>query len=170
MMKYLRKFRGLSQEKPASPPLSQLAFVWFGALVAAGVIGYLARISGEPLILGSFGATIFVIYILPDTPFAQPRNVIGGHLVSSFVGLLFFHFISSDWWSMALALATALLAMQVLKVPHPPAGSNPFIVFISGAAWDFLWMPTVAGSVALVVIALFVNNADRSRTYPRYWF
>lgn len=168
-MDYLRKFRGLSLQKPPVPPISQLAFVWIGGLVAAGMIGYLAQWSGEPLVLGSFGASIFVIFILPDTLFAQPRNVIGGHVVSSLVGLMFFHGVGPEWWSMALALATSLLAMQVLKVPHPPAGSNPFIVFLSGAGWDFLWVPTLVGAVALVLIALFTNNAVRSRTYPRYW-
>jgi len=130
----------------------------------------LAFVSGYPLVLGSFGASIFVLFILPDTPFAQPRNVIGGHFISSLVGLLFFHFIGAGWWSMALALATALTAMQVLKVPHPPAGSNPFIVFLAAANWEFLWMPTLLGSIVIVVVALLFNNLSSERHYPKYWF
>jgi CBS-domain-containing membrane protein len=96
--------------------------------------------------------------------------VIGGHFISTLAGLAFLHFVSPDWWSMALALATALSLMQLLKVPHPPAGSNPFIVFLVGANWEFLFIPTLVGAVLLVLVALFYNNLSSNRTYTRYWF
>lgn len=169
-MSYFAKFSGKGGTPPAAPGLSQLGFIWLGAVIAAGVLGLLASNSGYPLVLGSFGASIFVLFVIPDAPFAQPRNVIGGHFVSSLVGLLFFHTLGGEWWSMALALATALLAMQVFKVPHPPAGSNPFIVFLAAAQWDFLWIPTFLGAVILVVVALFFNNLASDRHYPNYWF
>ncbi len=168
-MSYFKKFKGLSAPQPSRPSLKQIGFVWFGAFLAAIVIGFLAYYTNQPLILGSFGASIFVLFILPDTPFAQPRNVVGGHFISTFIGLLFFHFISPDWWSMALALATALSLMQFLKVPHPPAGSNPFIVFLVGANWEFLFMPTLAGAILLVLVALFYNNLFKNISYPKYW-
>ncbi len=169
-MNYLHKFKGQGAAPPPSPPVKQMAFIWLGGFIAAATVGLLAFVSGYPLVLGSFGASIFVLFILPDTPFAQPRNVIGGHFISSLVGLLFFHFIGAGWWSMALALATALTAMQVLKVPHPPAGSNPFIVFLAAANWEFLWMPTLLGSIVIVVVALLFNNLSSERHYPKYWF
>ena len=168
-MSYFSKFRGLAASAPPAPALKQVCFVWFGALLAAGVVGFLAFYSDYPLILGSFGATIFVLFILQDTPFAQPRNVIGGHFISSLVGLAFYYFVGPEWWSMALSLAVALSLMQLLRVPHPPAGSNPFIVFLSAPAWDFLWMPTLLGAVLLVVVALFYNNISNDRSYPKYW-
>jgi CBS-domain-containing membrane protein len=58
--------------------------------------------------MGSFGASIFVLFVLPDSPFAQPRNVIFGHFVTTLVGLIFYHLVSFDWCSMALALAFAI--------------------------------------------------------------
>lgn len=169
-MSYFKKFKGLSAPLPDAPSLSQISFIWLGAFLASAVIGYLAYYTKQPLVLGSFGASIFILFILPDTPFAQPRNVIGGHFIASLVGLVFFHFISPDWWSMALALATALSLMQFLKVPHPPAGSNPFIVFLVSANWDFLFIPTLIGAILIVVVALFYNNFFNDRSYPKYWF
>jgi CBS-domain-containing membrane protein len=169
-MSYFKKFKGLSKPIPPTPSLKAVGFVWLGGFLAAAVVGFLAFYTKQPLVLGSFGASIFVIFILPDTPFAQPRNIIGGHFISTLVGLLFFHLVSPEWWSMALALATALSLMQILNVPHPPAGSNPFIVFLVGANWDFLLTPTLLGAILLVVVALFYNNLSKDRSYPTYWF
>jgi len=166
---YFKKFKGSTEPQPAVTSFSQIAYIWLGALLTAAIIGFLAYFTKQPLVLGSFGASIFVLFILPDTPFAQPRNVIGGHFVSTLTGLVFLHFVGPDWWSMALALATALSMMQLLNVPHPPAGSNPFIVFMAGANWEFLFMPTLAGAILLVIVALFYNNISKHRNYPKYW-
>lgn len=166
---YFKKFKGLSAPLPPTPSLRQVGFVWLGSFLAASVVGLLANLTKQPLVVGSFGASIFVLFILTDTPFAQPRNVIGGHFISTLVGLIFLHYISADWWSMALSLATALSLMQFLKVPHPPAGSNPFIVFLVGANWEFLFTPTLIGAILLVVVALFYNNLSSDRSYPKYW-
>jgi CBS-domain-containing membrane protein len=169
-MKYYQKLIGQSASVPPSPSLKEIGFVWVGALLASATIGALAYYTDQPLILGSFGASIFVLFVLPDTPFAQPRNVIGGHFISTLSGLIFFHFVGYEWWSMALSLATALSLMQLLKVPHPPAASNPFIVFLAGSSWTFLFIPTLLGSILLVIVALFYNNLSKDRSYPKYWF
>lgn len=155
-MNYLKKFYGQSEVVPPRPSWNQIGVVWLGGLIASAVIGFLAFYTGQPLILGTFGALIFVLFILPDTPFAQPRNVIGGHFISILVGLVFFHFISTEWWSMALALVTALSLMQILLVPHPPAGSNPFIVFLVAANLSFLFIPTLLGAILLVLMPYFI--------------
>ncbi len=168
-MSYFKKFKGQSSPLPPYPSFHQVAFVWFGALLASMTIGYLAFYTNQPLVLGSFGASIFVLFILPDTPFAQPRNVIGGHLISTLTGLIFLHFISPEWWSMALALATAISLMQILRVQHPPAGSNPIIVFLVGANWEFLLIPTLIGSTLIVLVALFYINLSGNKSYPKYW-
>ena len=168
-MSYLTKLKGSPASIPPRPPLKDLGFISLGAFFAACVIGYLAYLTNQPIIMGSFGASIFVLFVLPESPFAQPRNVILGHLLTTFIGLFFYHLVGSDWWSMALALAIAIAAMQYLRVPHPPAGSNPFIVFLLGSQWDFLWMPTLIGSILIVLVALFYNNLSNNRIYPKYW-
>ena len=176
-MSYLTKLKGSPASIPPRPSLKEISFISLGAFFAACVVGFLAYYTNEPIIMGSFGASIFVLFVLPDSPFAQPRNVIFGHFVTTLIGLTFFHLVSSEWWSMAIALALAIAAMQILRVPHPPAGSNPFIVFLLGAnndpmiidSWDFLWMPTLIGSVLIVMVALLYNNLSKDRSYPKYW-
>jgi len=168
-MSYLTKLKGSPASIPPRPPLKDLGFISLGAFFAACVIGYLAYLTNQPIIMGSFGASIFVLFVLPESPFAQPRNVILGHLLTTLIGLFFYHLVGSDWWSMALALAIAIAAMQCLRVPHPPAGSNPFIVFLLGSQWEFLWMPTLTGSILIVLVALLYNNLSNDRSYPKYW-
>ena len=168
-MSYLTKLKGSPATIPPRPSFKEMGFISLGALLAACVIGFLAYYTNEPIIMGSFGASIFVLFVLPDSPFAQPRNVIAGHFVTTLVGLIFYHLVSSDWWSMALALAFAIALMQFLRVPHPPAASNPFIVFLLGTNWDYLWMPTLIGSVLIVMVALLYNNLSKNRSYPKYW-
>ena len=168
-MTYLTKLKGSPAPIPPRPSFKELGFITIGAFLAACVIGYLAYFTKQPIIMGSFGASIFVLFVLPDSPFAQPRNVILGHFVTTLIGLIFYHFVSSDWWSMALALAFAIAVMQYLRISHPPAGSNPFIVFLLGAQWEYLWMPTMIGSILIVLVALFYNNLSADRSYPKYW-
>lgn len=168
-MVYLSKFKGLGVSLPPMQPFKQVVFNGLGGLSAATILAYLAYISHQPLILGSFGASIFILFVLPDSPFAQPRNVIGGHFISTLSGLVFLHFIGPAWWSMALALAVALMLMQILRIPHPPAGSNPFIVFLSNSSWSFLFIPTLVGAILLVIVSLFFNNLASERSYPKYW-
>ena len=70
---------------------------------------------------------------------------------------------------MALALATAIAVMIATRTVHPPAGSNPLIVFLLGANWDYLIFPTLIGSMTLVLVALIYNNLHKDRSYPQYW-
>ena len=70
---------------------------------------------------------------------------------------------------MALALATAIAVMIATRTVHPPAGSNPLIVFLLGADWDYLVFPSLMGSIILVLVAIFYNNLHKNRAYPQYW-
>lgn len=86
-----------------------------------------------PLILGSLGASCLLVYAYPTSPFAQPRNVIGGHFVATLTGLVVMNVLGVNAVSMAIGVATAIGLMLILKVPHPPAGSNPLIVMLAMA-------------------------------------
>lgn len=70
---------------------------------------------------------------------------------------------------MALALASAISVMILTKTVHPPAGSNPLIVFLLAENWDYLIFPTLTGSVILVLTALIYINLHKNRSYPQYW-
>lgn len=168
-MKYLEKFKGQSEVPPARPELKVILLSFFGALFAGAILGFVAFSLEYAIIMGSFGASIFLVMAVPDSPFAQPRHVVFGHFMASLIGLICLHLLSDFWWSMALALAITTLAMIVLKVSHPPAGSNPIAIFLITPGWDFLWLPTGLGSFVIVLIALLYNNLIPNRTYPKYW-
>ena len=116
-----------------------------------------------------YASSIFVLFVVPESPFAQPRNVIAAHCLTTFIGLGFYHWISPDWWSMAIALTVAITLIQFFRVPHPPAGSNPVIIFLSAPGWEFLLMPALTGAVILVAVAAVYNNLSSHRSYPKYW-
>lgn len=123
-----------------------------GAFVALALVGMLAQETSEPWILGSFGATCVLLFGFPSSPFSQPRNIIGGHVLTSLTGLICLHAFGPGYVSMAIAAASALMLMMLTRTVHPPAGSNPVIIFFAQPGWSFLVLPTMFGAVALVLI------------------
>lgn len=125
-----------------------------GTFVAFAAIGALAAASKMPLILGSFGATCVLLFGFPHGPFSQPRHILGGHVLTTVCGLLFLQLAGPGWLSLAAASACALMLMLATGTVHPPAGSNPAIVFLGHAGWPFLLFPVGAGALLLVLIGL----------------
>ncbi len=169
MPTFLSRIRGGQAEPPPVPTLPQISLTWLGGFTAIAVVAYLAVISRQPLVLGSFGASCVLLFAYPDSPFSQPRNVIGGHVLTTLTGLVFFHAFGAEWWSMALALATAISVMQLTKTVHPPAGSNPLIVMLGHSPWVFLLTPTLVGVIALQTVAILFHAQVKGRLYPKYW-
>lgn len=169
-MNYLKKFKGQGVALPNRVHIKEVLFAFIGGFVAISIIGYMTESFNNLLVLGSFGASCVLIFAYEKSPFSQPRNVVFGHIIATFVGLFFFHFVSQEWWSMALALATAISAMILTKTVHPPAGSNPLIVFLLAANWNYLIFPTLFGSIILVLTALFYINLHKNKSYPEYWY
>jgi CBS-domain-containing membrane protein len=119
--------------------------------------------------MGSFGASIFLVMAAPDLPFAQPRSVLAGHFLASAIGLVCFHFIGESWLVMGFALGLTTITMLFFRVAHPPAGSNPVAIFLTGPDWIFLFTPTLAGALIIVTLGVVYNNLWRGRSYPKYW-
>ncbi|MDO4997947.1 MAG: HPP family protein [Neisseria sp.] len=156
------------EKRPERLPWKTIVLAWIGAFLGAAALGLAQDKLGTAMILGSFGASCLLIFAYPQSPFAQPRNVIGGHFLASLTGLVFLSLFGATWWSMALSVATGIALMLILRVPHPPAGSNLFIVMLVDAGWEFLFTPTLFGSVLLVLVAMVWHNATGKR-YPTFW-
>ena len=165
---------------PPAPGMSEV--VLSGSLSACG-IGALSLLhfgicdaSDSTMILGSFGASAVLLYAAPAVPFSQPRNVLGGHLISCAVGVACHEFISVSMNTPALAVAvavpTSIMLMQLTRTLHPPAGGTTLIAVLGSAqlhALGFqLLVPTAIGSSILITVALG-NNLARQRRYPTYW-
>ena len=168
-MNFIQKIKGQRDSIPARPPLTMILFAWLGGFIAISSLALLKESLSMALVLGSFGATCVLAFGFPDAPFSQPRNIVIGHAMSSGIALICLHFLGNEWWSMGIALGSAIALMMWTRTVHPPAGSNPVIVFLTQPDWSFLLFPTLSGAVVLVVIALVYNNLTRKTSYPKYW-
>lgn len=168
-MSFLNKLKGDCAQLPPRPTNKAVALAWLGGFLAISAVAALTDFLSVALVLGSFGASCVLVFGYPDVPFSQPRNVILGHVISSMVGLVFLTLFGPHWWSVAIAVGTAIALMMMTRTVHPPAGSNPVIVFLIQPAWSFLLFPTLAGALVLVAVALVYNNATRDARYPKYW-
>ncbi len=141
--------------------LAGIALAGLGIFVALGVVGALAAFTRIPWLLGSFGASCVLLFGFPDAPFSRPRSVIGGHVIASATGLVFLHVFGPAWPAMAAAGAVAAMLMMLTDTVHPPAGSNPVIVFLGQPGWAFLVLPTLAGACLLVMVAKVYRRVAR---------
>jgi CBS-domain-containing membrane protein len=164
-----QKFCGDGAELPSQLHKKRICLVGVGGMLAIGTIAFLAQSLEAVLILGSFGATCVLVFGFPDVPFSQPRNVVLGHCLSTVIGLACLTFLGPHWWALALSVGIAISAMMWTRTVHPPAGSNPVIVFLTAPSWSFLLFPTLTGSLILVLVALIYLNLTRTARYPKYW-
>jgi CBS-domain-containing membrane protein len=151
-------------KKWMSPRARAIVIAWAGACLGIGALGLSATASGWPLLLGSFGASCTLLFAYPEAAFSRARNVIGGHVLSSAVGVVFLHLFGPSWWAMALAAGTAIALMMATDTVHPPAGSNAVIIFTTQAGWSFVLAPTAVGAIALVIGASAYNRWTREAT------
>lgn len=155
---------------PAAPSLHFSLLSLIGAALAIGATGWLSQVSGALWLMAPFGASCVLAFGMPDSPLAQPRNIIGGHVIATLVGLAVLHTLGDSWWSVALAVGLALAAMQQTRTLHAPAGANPLVVIASHAPLSFVVTPVLAGSLVIVAVAWCLNNARQRNSYPKYWY
>lgn len=138
--------------------------------MAIALVAGIASAGNAPLIIPPFGATVVLALGVHESPLAQPRNILGGHMIAGIIGVGALVLLGDAWWAMALAVGTAIAAMQLTRTVHPPAGANPILIMLGGADWSFLLLPLLAGTSALVVFAVVFNKLVPGRRYPAYWW
>ncbi len=178
-MSYWAKMKGTAKSPPRVSR-SEIVWSWIGAFLAIGVLGYFndRLLAGSDLILliGSFGASAVLVYGAIKSPLAQPRNLIGGHVLSAIIGVAAYQLLQDQiWLAAAVAVATAIAVMHATRTLHPPGGATALIAVIGGErihALGFLYtlMPVGLGVLIMLAVALIVNNIPRNRKYPEFWF
>jgi len=149
--------------------LSMIAGGASGAL-AIGVM-YLLSIQAEyPLASVPFATSIVLVSGSPEAAPAQPRALVGGHVLSALVGLVVLYFAGPHAWAAALAVGLAIFAMLATDTFHPPAGINPLIIVMNAMSWSFLLVPVAAGALILLGYTWAWNNLVRRNRWPQRWW
>ena len=133
-----------------------------------GVLTVLTYKSALGLFLAaSFGSSMVLLFGFPESPFAQPKNVFFGHLITALVGVIFVHFIPLPIYiNIAAAVGIGVFLMILLNVVHPPAGGNPIMVIIGSASYDYLINPIIFGCIIILLLAIIVNKYLLKKNYP----
>ena len=119
---------------------------------------------------GSFGSSMVLLFGYPESPFAQPKNVFFGHLVTSVVGVLILKFLPLDQFlQIAFAVGLGIFIMILLGVTHPPAGGNPIVIILGAVSYDFLLSPIIFGSIIIIIYAIILNRFILKKNYPSNW-
>lgn len=168
---YIGKMKGTRVER--TPPCWRDAlWSWLGAFLGIAGVGWLSAQSLDThslLMVGSFGATSVLLYAAPESPLAQPRNVLFGSMLSARFGVASWLALGETW------LAAAILAMQLTHTLHPPGGATALIAVIGSdelhaLGWGYALFPVAAGCLLMLTIAVLINNLARHRRYPEHWW
>jgi CBS-domain-containing membrane protein len=137
--------------------------------LAVGVASWLTELTHYFILVTSLGASCLLLFGFPDSDFSQPRNFLGGNLISAVIGLSFLHFISTSWWAVAVATGLAAAAMMMTDSIHPPAASNPLVIYSLHAPWSFLLFSSLSVNIVVLGVALLFHRLTRKAPYPHYW-
>ena len=119
-------------------------------------------------LIASFGSTMVLLYGYPESPFAQPKNIILGHFLTAFIGIIFLNFVPLPiFLNIPLAVGFGVMFMILFKVTHPPAGGNPIIVIIGSVSFDYLLTPVLIGSIIVVLFGVIINKFLFKKEYPK---
>ena len=117
--------------------------------------------------LASFGSSMVLLYGYPESPFAQPKNVFFGHLITAIVGLIVLHFVPLPiYMTIPIAVGFGVSLMIFFNITHPPAGGNPIIVIIGGVSFEYLISPVITGSILIIISAIIINRLILKKPYP----
>ena len=177
-MNYFSKMKGTTQSPPRVS-LFEIIWSWIGAFLGIAAVAVINFNSLEEtdliMIIGSFGASAVLIYGAIKSPLAQPRNLIGGHIISAIIGVTTYNIFHNHMWLAAsVAVATAIAVMHATKTLHPPGGATSLIAVIGSQkihnlGYLYVILPAGLGALIMLVVALLVNNIPQKRRYPEFW-
>ena len=143
----------------------------FAGIFSIITIGFLTILTYKTeygiFLIASFGSSMVLLYGYPESPFAQPKNVFFGHLLTSIVGMFFLYLVPLPLYIiLPLAVGFGVCFMILLSVTHPPAGGNPIIVIIGSVSPDYLLSPVIFGSIIILIFGVIINRFILKKNYP----
>jgi len=180
--RYFSKMKGQERSLPRQP-FNKIIWSGIGSFIGIYLISIIPKLMqidmlNSMLLVASFGASAVLVYGAPQADFSQPRNLIGGHVISAIIGITVYKYINLDISMLgALAVSLSIIAMQFTSTMHPPGGATALIAIIGGDTihnlnYMYVFTPIAVGASILLIIALVVNNFSNNpkRHYPRCWF
>ena len=137
--------------------------------ITIGTLTYLTyKTTFGLFLIASFGSSMVLLYGYPESPFAQPKNIFFGHLLTALVGVIILNFIPMPIFiTIPIAVGLGVGLMILFKVTHPPAGGNPIIVIIGSVSLDYLINPIITGSIIVLVFGIAINRFILKKKYPK---
>lgn len=177
---YFRKMRGTTRGSPPRVSNAEIMWSWIGGFLGITAVAWVDQLffagSDLSLLIGSFGASAVLVYGAVRSPLAQPRNLVGGHVLSALVGVICWKLLHQyPWLAQAMAVAGAIAVMHATRTLHPPGGATALIAVIGSESihqlgFLYVLIPATVGPLILLLVAVLVNNIPESRRYPEIWF
>ncbi len=138
------------------------------SMITIGMLTFLTyKTTLGVFLIASFGSSMVLLYGYPESPFAQPKNIFFGHLLTSSIGIICLNFIPLPLYILIpFAVGLGVSLMIALNVTHPPAGGNPVIVIIGSVSLDYLVNPILIGSIIILIFGIILNRLILKKKYP----
>ena len=121
-------------------------------------------------LIASFGSSMVLLFGYPESPFAQPKNIFFGHLLTSLVGMFFLYLIPLPIYIIIpISVGFGVGLMILLNVTHPPAGGNPIIVIMGSVSLDYIINPIIIGTGIILIFGVVLNRFILKKKYPQTW-
>lgn len=173
MSKYdeTKKTNTLSDD-PIKPYWLESCYTLLGIFMGMGIICYVSIRYDMSLLIPSFASSAVMLFVSYKNPFSQPRNVIGGHLMSTLAGIITSNSFINDWWSMTIAVVLATFLMIISKTLHPPGGATALVAHLGGYVHSAVstLFPVLVNSVLIILVAYIINHKIAARKYPTFWW
>ena len=138
-----------------------------GGFICIGFLSYLnMSIDGSVWLIPPFGASMVLVMAVHESPLAQPKNLILGHVLSALSGVLIYTLLGQTFYALGAGVALAIFVMIITKTIHPPAGANPIIVILGGKGMSFVLLPVAVGALVIIIFAMIYNKI-LGRSYPK---
>ena len=184
LARYFSKWRGTTRGSPPRVSNAEVLYSWVGAFLGISLVTWVNATwlshADAVLMIGSLGASAVLVYGAVRSPLAQPRNLVGGHVLSALVGVGCWQLFApspelAELVAPGLAVATAIALMHLTRTLHPPGGATALIAVIGSdnihaAGFWYVLIPAGVGPLLLLAVALVVNNLPATRRYPEAWW
>ena len=149
--------------------IKQSFLAGFFSIITIGILTVLTyKTEFGIFLIASFGSSMVLLYGYPESPFAQPKNIFFGHLLTAIVGLIFLYFVPLPLFLIIpLAVGFGVSLMILLNVTHPPAGGNPIIVIMGSVSIDYLLNPIIIGAIIILLFGIIINRLILKKNYPK---